>query len=284
MIRSWYPHAQIPTSIFRILQTTMPDARITVRNHHREHAYPSLSVMDEALLSCPQLVDLEYVIDDVDDVGSELRQLLKLLQAGGHCRSLRIDTRKAGYQSDPLWNGFNVALPSLEDVILTSRAQNGSHYNPFSVADTLIRSRNLRRLELPFWTYSLPQAHGNYRNLRFLRVSTGTCDGHELASLCFLLKSDQVELQGLFIEDMSLGMDQLWPTLQKQQHSLRTLALPMSQGNRSKHYYRRFLGVGSLVAISKTFTALDRLALDVPLALEGGPSDPEFQVSILHLK
>jgi hypothetical protein len=262
----------------------MPDARITVRNYHREHAYPSLSVTDEALLSCPQLVDLEYVIDDVDDVGSELRQLLKLLQAGAHCRSLRIDTRKAGYQSDQLWNGFNVALPLLEDVILISKAQNGLHYNTFSVANTLIRGRNLRRLELPLWTYSLPQAYGNYRNLRFLRVSTGHCDGHELASLCFLLKSDEVELQGLFIEDMSLGMDQLWPALQKQQHSLRALALPMSQRNRSKHYYRRFLGVGSLVAISKTFTALDRLALDVPLALEGGPSDPEFQVSLLHLK
>jgi hypothetical protein len=45
----------------------------------------------------------------------------------------------------------------------------------------------------------------------------------------------------------------------------------MSQGNRSEHYYRNFLDINEMMAILEFFTALERLALDIPL-------DPEVSL------
>jgi hypothetical protein len=293
MIRSWNSHAKMPTPILRTLQKKWPDVRITVRNHCPERADPSLSTMDEALLSCPQLAALEYEIVDSNDVHAELKQLLGLLQAGAHCRSLRIDTRKAGVDNTgtPLWHHLEFTLPSLEDVAIVSNAHNGTDYHLYSLISFLMRIQNLRKLEVPFWSYDFPLVPDNFRNLRHLRTSIGTCDGHEIASLGFFLQSDAVELHGLFVEDMGLCMasreesSHMWRALQKQRHSLRELMMPMSQSNRCKHYYQKYLSIDFMMAISEEFTALERLGLDIPLAPQGRLSESgEIQVRKLALK
>lgn len=248
-----------------------------------------MSPVHEALLSCPQLVGLEYAVVDSNNADSELKQLLDLLQAGAHCRALRIDTRKAGESNNnSSWNSLKFALPSLEDIAIISKGNNTRNYNPFPLICSLMGSQNLKRLDVPFWSYSFPRCH-DFRNLRYLRTSITACDPHDVSSLCFFLESDTIKLHGLFIGDMSLETSlktssQLWPAIQKQQHSLRELTLPMSQGNRSKHYYRKYLDIDYMVAISETFTALERLGLDIPLTPEEVSSDYEIQVRIIYCK
>jgi hypothetical protein len=249
--------------------------------------------MDEALLSCPQLVALEYTIIDSNDVSAELKQLLVLLQAGAHCKSLRIDTRRAGVndRSAPFRHDFEFTLPSLEDVAIISNAHNGRDYHPYSLICFFMQRQNLRKLEVPFWTYDFPLHPDKFRNLRYLRTSVERCDGHEVASLGFFLESDAVALHGLYVEDMSLCImsgrepSHLWRALQKQRHSLRELMMPMSQSRRSHHYSQKYLSINYMVAISEEFTALERLGLDIPLAAEGALSaSEETQVRILTTK
>ena len=160
-----------------------------------------------------------------------MKQLLSFLQFGAHCKSLRIDLTQAGqsFDRDP-WEDVQFALPSLEDVTTISKglSEDSSRYDPSSLIRHIVDCANLKRLEtphwIPFYSYSSPRRHENFRNLRYFRTNIGDNDGFEISYLCSFLKSDVLKLHGLYIEDWlpEYGPKegrQLWSAVRKQRHT-----------------------------------------------------------------
>lgn len=258
--RSWHSRLYMPMAILKTLQAERPEAEISVYNY-RDQSVPG--VYDKSLLSCPQLVSLEYIVADSEDVTLEIKDLLDLLQVGSHCRSLKIDLSRSSRAQDRTreWTEYTPSVHFIEDVTCTTPVNH--NYSPFEIIYALIKESNLRSLNVPFWNNSFPVSNDRFQNLRYLHADISTCDPHDISSLGFFLRSEKLKLHGLSLVDTSTMVDRgdqwLWQSLQTQK-SLKELMLPLlpSCGIQTKT-------INQLAAISESFKDLERLGTHIPL-------------------
>jgi hypothetical protein len=268
----------MPRTVFDMIHATWPKLEMRVVVVDRQNAKViAHQQMDTRLLSSPLLVSLTYVVyfrGYNESCHSDWPRLSQALAAGGNVRSLRLQSLQVqnlrlvpetGPETLPRLNlTSGLRLPHLEEITFQLLEHWGAstylwdtdHCRMFR--DSIDCSR-LRKLDFgtdnptAFFTYFT----GLCPKLKAL--SFGAAQGAMEPAMRFIESVDALE--HLDVSRAQLGIDDLWPAIEKHKDILKTLILGPALGRYCSPMY---MDLSRLEVISLTFPKLERLGWDAP--------------------